>query len=117
MLYMKAADPPRKWVRLVFDEEKLKSLSTRERSEIETDRDLIKPIEQLVCDCHEETEANTDQQPIQCMARAQKRMVSMMGKVVLSNNALSRRMEWLTWGVIGLALLQLVVAYLSMPRR
>jgi hypothetical protein len=48
-------DPVQKWNRMNFNEEILKDLDPGKRSEIETNRDLIKPIEQLLCDVHEKT--------------------------------------------------------------
>ena len=121
---MSAPDPPRKWKRVSFDEASLNEKPLRLRSEVETDRDLAKPIQQLICDCHEETENNLDKQPLQGMARAQKRMVSMMGQVAISNNALAWRMEVLTWVVVALAFvgvalgsIQVYVAIRSMPHQ
>jgi hypothetical protein len=105
---IKKTDPPPTWTRLEFDEARLVGLNWRERSEIETDRDLIKPIQQLVCDFHE-TLARADDERVgsldyaKWMAHAQKRMVSMMAKVAISNNdvqlsndVLQRRIWWLS---------------------
>jgi hypothetical protein len=98
------ADPPRKWKRKNFDEEKLSGLNVRERSEIETDRDLIKPIEQLVCDVHEEIH-NTNGTELGNLSCVQKRMVSMMARVALSNDRLTKQLIGLTWVIIILTLI------------
>lgn len=89
-------DPQRHWKRKNYDEEKLKALSPREQAELETDRDLDKSIEQLMCDVHEELHAPY-RSGIENIASAQKRMVSMMGRVALSNALVVRQMLWLTW--------------------
>ena len=102
-------DPKRKWVRKNFDENILHGLSVRERSEIETERDLIKPIEQLVCDVHEETH-NENRTPIENLASAQKRMVSLMARVAISNDKVAAKMLGLTWAI---AILTLVIVGLT----
>jgi hypothetical protein len=117
---MKASDPPRIWTRLDFDLEKLRGLDARERSELETDRDLVKPIQQLVCDFHEET-AKADDSGVGALdygkfaVHAQKRMVSMMAQVALSNKKLQcdndvtqRRLYYLNVIVTVLTLLSLI---------
>jgi hypothetical protein len=96
-------DPKRKWIRKNFDENILNGLSVRERSEIETERDLIKPVEQLVCDVHEETH-NEDRTAMENLASAQKRMVSLMARVALSNDRVGTKMLWLTWAIAFLTL-------------
>ena len=101
-------DPKRRWVRKNYDETGLPTLSLRERSELETDRDLDKPVEQLVCDVHEETHSN--RHPVFNLICAQKRMVSMMARIAKSNDRVARRMEWLTWAI---ALMTAVVLALT----
>lgn len=74
------SDPKSNWTRMVFDEKTLEGVKVRERSKIETDRDLIKPIRQLVCNAHEETH-NINRTELQNIASAHKRMVSLMARV------------------------------------
>ncbi len=84
----------------------------RKKAELETDRDLQKPVQQLVCDVHgeclcplperaqEETEEHWNQRLIvlqmQRFIGAQKRMVSMMGRVAWEHERTSRLLVWLT---------------------
>ncbi len=87
-------DPNQKWNRMNFDEKKLADLKKekkfREIAEIETNRDLAKQIEQLLCDVHEEIH-NPDRTPLENIASAQKRMVSLMARVAISNDKLSKK--------------------------
>lgn len=108
-------DPNRKWKRMTFDENKLNGLSIRERSEIETDRDLIKPIEQLLCDVHEETH-NQNRTELQNIAAAQKRMVSMMAHIAKSNERMTRQMLILTWVIAILTLTIGVLTYFMLGK-
>lgn len=101
------SDPKRKWKRKKYDLSILNGKSNRERAEIETDRDLDKSIEQLVCDVHEETHRD-DRDDLKNIAAAQKRMVSLMARVAMSNDKVSNRMLWLT---IVIAILTLVMVY------
>lgn len=48
------------WSRKNYSLEDLSKLSTRERAEKETNRDLTKCIEQLLCDFHEQAEISMD---------------------------------------------------------
>lgn len=104
-----APDPKQKWERLSFDEEKLKSLSVRQQFEIEANRDLLKPIEQLVCDVHEETH-NPARTELQNLTGAQKRMVSMMARIAISNDKLSSQMVVLNWLI---AIMTLVILFFT----
>jgi hypothetical protein len=98
-------DPKTKWKTKFFDESILKDLpSDRERAELETRRDLAKPIEQLLSDVHEETH-NKDRQPIENIASSQKRMVSLMARVAITNDKLARRMLHLTWAIVIMTLI------------
>ena len=56
-----AREPCQKWKRKSYNLGHLKNKSPRERAEIETTRDLSKPIEQLVCDYHDIAENVIDQ--------------------------------------------------------
>jgi len=95
----------RNWKRMSFDEKKLGVLSVRERSEIETDRDLEKPIQQLVCNVHEETH-NTNGQTLDHIACAQKRIASLTARVAMANDKLTKKVVYLTWFV---AIMTLVI--------
>jgi hypothetical protein len=100
-------EPQQTWKRNNF-KELPDGLSSDERAERETNRDLNKPIEQLLCDFHDMAERGSPGgelggYPVQAMLHAQKRMVGMMAKVALSNEAvqksndlLQRRLYWLT---------------------
>jgi hypothetical protein len=105
-------DPPRIWTRRLYDESKLAGLSVRERCELETDRDMDKPVEQLVCDVHEETH-NPSCQTLENIAGAQKRMTSMLARVALSNDRVAKRTECLTWAIAAMTLVMLVYVILT----
>jgi hypothetical protein len=111
----KITDTPQTWTRLDFDESILEGLSVRERSEIETNRDLIKPIEQLVCDVHEETH-NLSRNELANIAGAQKRMVSMMARIAMSNDRMTRQMYKLTVVTTIMSLLSLILSIILMYR-
>ena len=51
-----APEPQKAWTRKNYDMKSVEGLSPRDRAEIETTRDLSKPIEQLVCDFHDAAE-------------------------------------------------------------
>lgn len=104
-------DPPRKWKRNIFDESKLAGLSRRECCELETDRDMDKEVEQLVCDVHEETH-DPKRQPLENIAGAQKRMTSMLARVAKSNDVVARQMLWLTWAIAAMTAVILWFTYL-----
>lgn len=89
-------DPPRKWRQKIYDEAKLVGLSPHDRSALETDRDMDKPVEQLVCDVHDETH-DPKRPPLENIAGAQKRMTSMLARVALSSQRVADRMLVLTW--------------------
>ena len=82
-------EPRKKWKRKNYDLEKLHGLSPRERAEMETTRDLSKSTEQLVCDCHDMAEiVIAAAKPLDTnwfLLQAQKRMVSLMGRVALEH--------------------------------
>ena len=104
-------DPPHKWTRKLYDEAPLKALDYKKEEDrrngcqIETNRDLKKPIEQLVCDVHEETH-NPNRTELANLAGAQKRMVSMMARVALEHERSSNWLVRLTvvLGVLTIAL-------------
>lgn len=103
----------RKWTRKDFTAHSISpDTDWRKISETETDRDLQKPVQQLICDVHEEclcplpdkTQGETDEHwnqrlavlQLQRLIGAQRRMVSMMGRVALEHERSSRLLVWLT---------------------
>jgi hypothetical protein len=64
-------------------------------AEYNTENDLKKSIEQLICDVHEETH-NDAISKYDRLLNSQKRMVSMMGRVAISNEKYSKKIECLT---------------------
>ena len=109
-------DPPHKWRRKLYDEAPLRKLDykkdedRRKGSEIETNRDLEKPMEQLVCDVHEETH-DPNRNELANLAGAQKRMVSMMARVAKSSNRASFWMIILTVAITGMTAALLLFTY------
>lgn len=97
-----APEPRKKWKRKNYDLEKLHGLLPRERAEIETARDLSKSTEQLVCDFHDIAEEVIDPNSAKSaninwyLLQAQKRMVSLMGRVALEHRRNSILLVWLT---------------------
>lgn len=110
-------EPTPKWIRKDFDEAAVQNLNQREKvdrrkiAEIETARDLVKPIEQLVSDAHEEA-LDIARSGDENIAGAQKRMVSLMARVALSNDEVAKRMVWLTWVIVALTAVILVFTIL-----
>ena len=106
-------EPPVRWKRKNYDESLLRNLDyknesdLRKGSEIESNRDLDKPVEQLVCDVHEETHSEK-RDTLANIAGAQKRMTSMMARVAISNSRVADQMLVLTC-VIGVLTFVLVV--------
>jgi hypothetical protein len=78
----------------------------REEAERQTNNDLRKPIQQLICDVHEE--AITPNRPVEeSLIHAMKRMVSMMGRVALAHERSSKILIWLT-GVLTVLTLVII---------
>ncbi len=104
-------DPKRRWRSKTYDDSVLNNLDRRERAAVETDRDLDKPIEQLVCDVHEETHdlSRTD---IQNVAGAQKRIASLMARVAKSNDRVAQQMLYLNIAIAAMTLLILIYTIL-----
>src|SRR6266852_7920587 len=100
-------DPKQDWNRMNFDESISEQLRRdkkfREIAELETNRDLKKYVQQLVCDVHEEIH-DPNRTELQNLASAQKRMVSLMARVALSNDRVAKRMEILTWAITVMTL-------------
>jgi hypothetical protein len=108
-------DPPRKWRQKVYDESKLADLSRHDRSALETDRDMDKPVEQLVCDVHDETH-DPGRTALENIAGAQKRMTSMLARVAVSSQRVADRMLVLTWAIgIMTAIILIFAAIAAWP--
>ena len=113
-------DPPRKWTRKSFDESKFVGLTDREVFALETDRDLVKPIEQLVCDVQEETHTrpipgeSKAENYLRNMSVAQKRFASLMARVAVSNDKVARQMLWLT---VAIFVLTALIAYCELMKK
>jgi len=108
------------------------------QAELESNEDLKKPIQQLVCDVHEEIlqefhpeKVKTTQLrkfkitqkhiekilfELQRIKHADKRMVSMMARVALSNDRTSRRLLVLTWVLAGLTLVLVGMTFIFLLR-
>jgi hypothetical protein len=87
-------EPSQTWARMNYPDLPLK-MNPRKRAELHTNRDLTKPIEQLLCDFHEMAEraspgGDLGSYPVQAMLHAQKRVIGMMAKVALSNQMAQR---------------------------
>lgn len=80
----------------------------RKLAEDETNRDLTKPIQQLLCDVHEEVH-QTHRSVEQNLLHANKRMVSMMARVALSNEHYSGVLRKLTWVLVFLTFILAVL--------
>ena len=110
-------DPPTtEWTRKNFPESVMKpsDVRPREKAELETDRDLAKSIEQLLCDFQEQAikkPKSDDPQAsiLEITLHAQKRMVSMMAKVALSNE----RMALAMFALAAAAVLCSIIALLK----
>jgi len=107
-------EPKPDWKRKDFDLNHLQGREPRERAEIETNRDLAKPIEQLVCDFHDMAELVINPAAAQAadlnwfLIQAQKRMVSLMGRVAIEHERSSKWLVRLTW-VLGFLTVGLLV--------
>jgi hypothetical protein len=91
-------------------------LARRRQCEEETNRDLTKSIQQLICDVHEE--ASDPSRPHELsQLLATRRMVSMMGRVALeherSSAALIRMTLWLVVLTVVIAFLTVVLLFLT----
>ena len=90
----------RKWKRVNLESPGQRSVSEtdparRELAERETNKDLCKPIQQLICDVHEGVFDPTVSEPHKLL-HANRRMVSMMGRVALEHERTSKLLVWLT---------------------
>jgi hypothetical protein len=95
-----------KWERVNLESPSQRSLTEtdaprRRQCEEETNRDLRKPIQQLICDVHEE--ASDPSRPLELsQLLATRRMVSMMGRVALEHERSSTVLLRLTWVLVVL---------------
>ena len=105
----------KKWIRMNFNDYNQNEFSEREKAEIETERDLMKPIQQLVCDVHEETH-NPNRTELQNLASAQKRMVSLMARLAISNELLTKQIVYLTWLIALMTLAIGIMSYLTLSK-
>jgi hypothetical protein len=102
------------WERINLDPPGQAPLTTeqkkiRELAEAETNRDLKKPIQQLLCDVHEEV---LQTRPVEeNIIHANKRMVSMMARVALSNERYSGVLLKLTWVLVVLTIVLAVMTF------
>jgi hypothetical protein len=118
-------EPKQTWRRKNFDPKLLHGRTERERAEMETNRDLSKPVEQLVCDFHDMAELVMDPKSPNAanvnwfLIQAQKRMVSMMGRVALEHKRSSNWLVVLTWvvGFLTVALLAATILLLRVAHR
>jgi hypothetical protein len=103
-----ASEPRKTWKRKNYDLKFLEGKSPRDRAEIETNRDLSKPIEQLVCDYHDIAEIVMDPNAAKgadmnwFVIQAQKRMVSLMGRVALAHERTSKMLVVLTFVLVSM---------------
>jgi hypothetical protein len=81
----------------------------RKKAEEETSRDLQKPIEQLLCDVHEEL-LTPNRGPSETSLHANKRMVALIARAAIENRRSSAMMLVLT---IVIAILTGFLAYLE----
>lgn len=82
----------------------------RSKSMQETNADLQKPIQQLICDAHEEIHAERSMEIN--LPLAFKRMVSMMGRVALEHERVGRRIIALTRVLVALTVLLVALTVL-----
>lgn len=96
------------------------------RAEKETDRDLTKSIQQLVCDFNFEVEkAHSMTFPLvdTLMLEAQRRMVAMMARVAIKHEdvsvrtmTLTDRITKLTYVLIGIGVLSIILSFIALSR-
>jgi hypothetical protein len=107
---------PADWRRLEFEDVAATKLSEeaqarRHEAEKQTERDLAKPVQQLICDVHEGA-IDPDNPPVGRMLYMMPRMVAMMGRVALEQDKLSRRLY--RWTVVLAVLTVLIAAMTAM---
>ncbi len=106
----------RQWKRKDFAEDPDQTKGLRHLAEIETDRDLQKPVQQLLCDVHEEclnplppiapgeTEQHWNERlavlQLQRLVGAQKRMVSLQTVSAFQTSRTNALVFWLTLVIV-----------------
>ena len=90
-------------------------LTVRQKAEEETRRDLEKPIEQLLCDVHEEI-LNQTRTTDQSLVHAYRRMVSVMVRVAASNERTSRILIALTWALTFLTVVLVILTIVMLVK-
>jgi hypothetical protein len=103
-----------KWKRVNSEDPGQPSLSEtnpelRTLAEKETNKDLSKPIQQLICDVFEEI-LNPDRTIEENLNHAIKRQVSMMGRVALEHECTSK---WLIRFTVAIVALTIVIVVLT----
>ena len=78
----------------------------------EAEKDLEKPIDQLLADIHEEMN-NEDRSLDENIAHAQKRFFSLVANVAESNNKLAKRVFILTVIAVAFTVIQLIPALIQ----
>jgi hypothetical protein len=110
------------WARLDWDTQ---TPPVRALMERETNRDLAKSLEQLLCDVHEEIHHNDGRRldeprrsAEENFAHAQKRMVALMARTAIDNNRFSEQIHGLTvknmrvtYAAIALAVVALIPTF------
>lgn len=96
-----------KWERFNLEERGERSLSEtnpplRRLAEEQTNNDLRKPIQQLICDVHEEV-LGPGEDSFKVL-HATKRMVSLMGRVALEHERSGTLLVRLTWVLVVLTI-------------
>ncbi|MGA3209527.1 MAG: hypothetical protein ABSE05_17095 [Syntrophales bacterium] len=102
-----------KWKRINLESPGQRSLTEtdperRRQCEEDTNKDLRKPIQQLICDVHEEA-SDPDRSLELSQLLATRRMVSMMGRVALEHERSSKILVRLTWVLVILTISILVL--------
>lgn len=89
------------------------------KAEAETDGDLMKSIPQLVCDFNFEVQKFPPSEELKFFI-ALKRMMAMMAQMAMKNDKVSgemlhltRRINWLTWGIFFLGIVTVVFMIFS----
>jgi hypothetical protein len=110
--------------RVNFDqaETDARKLEVRADAEKETNQDLQKPIQQLICDVHEESsQIREDKRPsadelaqnmnnlLENMMHANKRTVSFMGSIALDSKRASDRIDRLTRALVILTVVLVIL--------
>jgi hypothetical protein len=103
-LQAKVQEDIAKWKKKSIDAKFLDQITEiRERAETEAACDLRKPIQQLLSDVHDEAIRGN-------IVHLNKRMTSMMVRVAMSNDRISKILTWLTVAIVFLTVALIVIA-------